>query len=45
LGIGGELADLAALRRNEAHRITEAAKSLADIVHRHKASRTSERAT
>jgi 2-dehydro-3-deoxyphosphogluconate aldolase/(4S)-4-hydroxy-2-oxoglutarate aldolase len=43
LGIGGELADLAALRRNEAHRITEAAKSLADIVHRHKASRTSER--
>jgi 2-dehydro-3-deoxyphosphogluconate aldolase / (4S)-4-hydroxy-2-oxoglutarate aldolase len=36
LGIGGELADLAALRRNEAHRITEAAKSLAAIVHNHK---------
>jgi 2-dehydro-3-deoxyphosphogluconate aldolase/(4S)-4-hydroxy-2-oxoglutarate aldolase len=37
LGIGGELADLAALRRNEPHRITEAAKSLTAIVHKHKA--------
>jgi 2-dehydro-3-deoxyphosphogluconate aldolase / (4S)-4-hydroxy-2-oxoglutarate aldolase len=37
LGIGAELADLAALRRNEPHKITEAAKSLAAIVHKHKA--------
>jgi 2-dehydro-3-deoxyphosphogluconate aldolase/(4S)-4-hydroxy-2-oxoglutarate aldolase len=37
LGIGAELADLAALRKNEPHRITEAAKSLAAIVHKHKA--------
>ena len=37
LGIGAELADLAALRRNEPHRITEAAKSLTAIVHKHKA--------
>jgi 2-dehydro-3-deoxyphosphogluconate aldolase/(4S)-4-hydroxy-2-oxoglutarate aldolase len=43
LGIGGELADLAALRRNEPHRITEAAKSLVAIVHRHKVSRISDR--
>jgi 2-dehydro-3-deoxyphosphogluconate aldolase / (4S)-4-hydroxy-2-oxoglutarate aldolase len=37
LGIGAELADLAALRRNEPHKITEAAKALAAIVHKHKA--------
>lgn len=37
LGIGSELADLAALRRDEPHKITEAAKSLAAIVHKHKA--------
>ena len=37
LGIGAELADLAALRKNEPHRITEAAKSLTAIVHKHKA--------
>ena len=37
LGIGAELTDLAALRRNEPHRITEAAKSLTAIVHKHKA--------
>jgi 2-dehydro-3-deoxyphosphogluconate aldolase / (4S)-4-hydroxy-2-oxoglutarate aldolase len=36
LGIGAELADLAALRRNEPHKITEAAKSLVAIVHRHR---------
>jgi 2-dehydro-3-deoxyphosphogluconate aldolase/(4S)-4-hydroxy-2-oxoglutarate aldolase len=35
LGIGADLADLSALRRNEAHKITEAAKSLAAIVHKH----------
>ncbi|HTA57067.1 MAG TPA: bifunctional 4-hydroxy-2-oxoglutarate aldolase/2-dehydro-3-deoxy-phosphogluconate aldolase [Candidatus Baltobacteraceae bacterium] len=37
LGIGAELADLGALRRNEAHKLTEAAKLLAAIVHKHKA--------
>jgi 2-dehydro-3-deoxyphosphogluconate aldolase/(4S)-4-hydroxy-2-oxoglutarate aldolase len=37
LGIGAELADLAALRRNEHHKITEAAKSLAAAVQKHKA--------
>jgi 2-dehydro-3-deoxyphosphogluconate aldolase / (4S)-4-hydroxy-2-oxoglutarate aldolase len=37
LGIGAELADLAALRRNEPHKLTEAAKSLAAIVHKHRA--------
>jgi len=42
LGIGGELADLAALRRNEPHRITEAAKSLAAIVHKHKTQNSSQ---
>ena len=42
LGIGAELADLAALRKNEPHRITEAAKSLAAIVHKHKAKLISE---
>jgi 2-dehydro-3-deoxyphosphogluconate aldolase / (4S)-4-hydroxy-2-oxoglutarate aldolase len=42
LGIGGELADLAALRRNEPHKITEAAKSLTAIVHKHKAKLISE---
>lgn len=36
LGIGAELADLAALRRNEPEKITEAAKSLAAIVHKHR---------
>jgi 2-dehydro-3-deoxyphosphogluconate aldolase/(4S)-4-hydroxy-2-oxoglutarate aldolase len=36
LGIGTELADLAALRRNEAYRITDAAKSLAATVYKHK---------
>jgi 2-dehydro-3-deoxyphosphogluconate aldolase / (4S)-4-hydroxy-2-oxoglutarate aldolase len=36
LGIGADLADLAALRRNEAEKITEAAKSLAAIVHKHR---------
>jgi 2-dehydro-3-deoxyphosphogluconate aldolase/(4S)-4-hydroxy-2-oxoglutarate aldolase len=36
LGIGAELADLAALRRNEPHKLTEAAKSLAAIVHKHR---------
>lgn len=40
LGIGAELADLAALRKNEPQRITEAAKALAAIVHRHKAKLT-----
>ena len=39
LGIGAELADLAALRRNEHHKITEAAKSLATVVEKHKAQR------
>jgi len=37
LGIGAELADLAALRRNEPHKLTEAAKSLAAIVHKQRA--------
>ena len=37
LGIGAELADLAALRRNEPHKLTEAAKSLAAIAHKHRA--------
>jgi 2-dehydro-3-deoxyphosphogluconate aldolase/(4S)-4-hydroxy-2-oxoglutarate aldolase len=37
LGIGAELADLAALRRNEPHKLTEAAKSLAAIVRKHRA--------
>jgi 2-dehydro-3-deoxyphosphogluconate aldolase / (4S)-4-hydroxy-2-oxoglutarate aldolase len=37
LGIGAELADLAALRRNEPHKLTEAAKSLAAIVNKHRA--------
>lgn len=37
LGIGAELADIAALRRNEHHKITDAAKSLADLVRKHKA--------
>jgi len=37
LGIGAELADLAALRRNEPHKLTDAAKSLAAIVHKHRA--------
>jgi 2-dehydro-3-deoxyphosphogluconate aldolase / (4S)-4-hydroxy-2-oxoglutarate aldolase len=37
LGIGAELADLAALRRNEPHKLTEAAKSLAAIVLKHRA--------
>lgn len=37
LGIGAELADLAALRRNEPHKITEAAKSLAAVVHKYRA--------
>jgi len=37
LGIGAELADLGALRRNEPHKLTEAAKSLAAIVHKHRA--------
>jgi 2-dehydro-3-deoxyphosphogluconate aldolase/(4S)-4-hydroxy-2-oxoglutarate aldolase len=37
LGIGAELADLAALRRNESHKITEAAKSLAAVVQKHRA--------
>src|SRR5882757_4885583 len=36
LGIGAELADLGALCRNEAHKLTEAAKSLAAIVHKHR---------
>ena len=36
LGIGAELADLAALRRNEPHKLTDAAKSLAAIVHKHR---------
>ncbi len=36
LGIGAELADLAALRRNEPHKLTEAARSLLAIVHKHK---------
>jgi len=36
LGIGAELADLAALRRNEHHKITEAAQSLAAMVRNHK---------
>jgi 2-dehydro-3-deoxyphosphogluconate aldolase / (4S)-4-hydroxy-2-oxoglutarate aldolase len=40
LGIGAELADLAALRRNEPHKITEAARSLTAIVHKHKAKLT-----
>jgi len=37
LGIGAELADLAALRRNESHKLTEAAKLLAAIVNKHRA--------
>lgn len=37
LGIGAELADLAALRRNERHKITEAARTLTAIVRNHKA--------
>jgi 2-dehydro-3-deoxyphosphogluconate aldolase / (4S)-4-hydroxy-2-oxoglutarate aldolase len=37
LGIGAELADIAALRRKEHHKITAAAKSLADLVQKHKA--------
>jgi 2-dehydro-3-deoxyphosphogluconate aldolase / (4S)-4-hydroxy-2-oxoglutarate aldolase len=37
LGIGAELADLAALRRNESHKLTEAAKSLTAIVNKHRA--------
>jgi len=37
LGIGAELADLAALRRNEPHKLTEAAKLLAAIVNKHRA--------
>ena len=37
LGIGAELADLGALRRNEPHKLTDAAKLLAAIVHKHKA--------
>jgi 2-dehydro-3-deoxyphosphogluconate aldolase/(4S)-4-hydroxy-2-oxoglutarate aldolase len=37
LGIGAELADLAALRRNEPHKLTEAAKSLTAIVNKHRA--------
>ena len=37
LGIGAELADLAALRRSEPEKITEAARSLAAIVHKHRA--------
>jgi len=37
LGIGAELADLGALRRNEPHKLTEAAKLLAAIVHKHRA--------
>lgn len=36
LGIGAELADLAALRRNEPHKITEAARSLCAVVHKHR---------
>jgi 2-dehydro-3-deoxyphosphogluconate aldolase/(4S)-4-hydroxy-2-oxoglutarate aldolase len=36
LGIGAELADLGALRRNEPQKLTEAAKSLAAIVHKHR---------
>jgi 2-dehydro-3-deoxyphosphogluconate aldolase/(4S)-4-hydroxy-2-oxoglutarate aldolase len=36
LGIGAELADLGALRRNEAHKLTEAAKSLIAIVKQHR---------
>jgi 2-dehydro-3-deoxyphosphogluconate aldolase/(4S)-4-hydroxy-2-oxoglutarate aldolase len=40
LGIGAELADLAALRKNEPQRITEAAKALTAIVHKHKAKLT-----
>ena len=42
LGIGGELADLAALRRNESHKVTEAAKLLAAIVHKHRSQRSSQ---
>jgi len=37
LGIGAELADLGALRRNESHKLTEAAKSLVAIVQKHRA--------
>jgi len=37
LGIGAELADLAALRRNEPHKLTEAAKLLTAIVNKHRA--------
>lgn len=37
LGIGAELADLGALRRNEHHKITDAARSLAALVQKHKA--------
>jgi len=37
LGIGAELADLAALRRNEHHTITESARLFAALVQKHKA--------
>jgi 2-dehydro-3-deoxyphosphogluconate aldolase/(4S)-4-hydroxy-2-oxoglutarate aldolase len=37
LGIGAELADLGALRRNEPYKLTEAAKSLMAIVKQHQA--------
>lgn len=40
LGIGADLADLGALRRNEAHKITEAAKSLCAVVSKHKSHAT-----
>lgn len=39
LGIGAELADLGALRRDEPHKLTEAAKSLMAIVKRHRATK------
>jgi 2-dehydro-3-deoxyphosphogluconate aldolase/(4S)-4-hydroxy-2-oxoglutarate aldolase len=42
LGIGAELADVAALRRNESHTITEAAKSLAAVVHKYRSRRGSQ---
>jgi len=35
LGIGAELADLAAIRRNEHHKITDAARSLSALVRKH----------
>jgi 2-dehydro-3-deoxyphosphogluconate aldolase / (4S)-4-hydroxy-2-oxoglutarate aldolase len=41
LGIGAELADLAAVRRNEHHKITEAARSLTALVRKHKEQLTS----